>query len=106
MARAKHRTHRDAADEIRAATEWYLARSVDAADGFLTEFDETLNRVLSQPLMWPPYLFGTRCLQLHRYPYLLVYRTGEQELDILAVAHTSRRPGYWKDRRFGNEERG
>lgn len=100
MPRANYRMHKEASEEVRAATEWYLIRSVEAAEGFLTAFDEALNRVLSNPQMWPAYLFDTRGLQLHRYPYVLVYLIGEQEIDILAVAHTSRRPGYWKDRRF------
>lgn len=103
MPRAKFRIHNAASDEIRAATSWYLERSADAAEGFLTEFDEALNRVLSNPLMWPEYLFGTRGHQLHRYPFVLVYRFSGQ-VEILAVAHTSRRPGYWKERRFENEE--
>ena len=34
MPRAKHRLHKEASDEIRSATEWYLARSVEAAEGF------------------------------------------------------------------------
>jgi hypothetical protein len=36
---------------------------------------------------------------LHRFPYLLIYREREDGvIQILAVAHTSRRPGYWKER--------
>lgn len=33
------------------------------------------------------------------FPYRLVYREREDDLYIVAVAHTSRRPGYWKQRR-------
>lgn len=32
------------------------------------------------------------------YPYLLVYRVRDNLLQIIAVAHTSRRPSYWRDR--------
>lgn len=53
MPRAKYRMHEAASDEVRAGAEWYLARSPEAADGFVTEFDEALDRVLSAPQMWP-----------------------------------------------------
>jgi hypothetical protein len=34
-----------------------------------------------------------------RFPYKIVYRERADDLYIVAIAHTSRRPGYWKDRR-------
>jgi hypothetical protein len=35
-------------------------------------------------------------MRLRRYPYLLYYaRTDPAQVTVFAVAHASRRPGYW-----------
>ena len=46
-----------------------------------------------------PYLHGTRVVRLKGYPYLLVLKdlTASRVL-VVALAHTSRRPGYWRRR--------
>jgi toxin ParE1/3/4 len=33
-----------------------------------------------------------------RFPYRVAYLVTSQELRVLAVAHTRRRPGYWQSR--------
>ncbi len=35
---------------------------------------------------------------LRRFPYVIIYEIVSDEIHILAVAHTKRRPGYWKNR--------
>jgi plasmid stabilization system protein ParE len=37
---------------------------------------------------------------LKTYPYAVVFREGEEEILILAIAHGKRRPGYWRKRMF------
>jgi hypothetical protein len=36
---------------------------------------------------------------LHDYPYSVVYRVEPREIILIAIAHQSRRPGYWAGRR-------
>jgi mRNA-degrading endonuclease RelE of RelBE toxin-antitoxin system len=38
-----------------------------------------------------------RC-RLRRFPYGLIYAIDEGDILIVAVAHTHRRPDYWRDR--------
>jgi len=97
------RIHNAAAKEVSDAKAWYLRRSIKAARGFADELRRVLNRILDQPLMGPHYLKGSRRVQLHRYPYLVVYKVHGEVIRIYAVAHTSRRPGYWANRRFDTE---
>jgi hypothetical protein len=33
------------------------------------------------------------------FPYKVAYRIRDHDIHIVAIAHTSRRPGYWKNRR-------
>ena len=42
--------------------------------------------------------YAGRQLRVQGFPYYIVYRIREQDLYVVAVAHTSRRPGYWKNR--------
>jgi plasmid stabilization system protein ParE len=39
-----------------------------------------------------------RFFQLRRFPYLVIYEIRMAEILVLAVAHGSRRPNYWKNR--------
>jgi hypothetical protein len=36
---------------------------------------------------------------LDRFPFTLVYQINANEIVVLALAHMSRRPGYWSRRR-------
>jgi plasmid stabilization system protein ParE len=40
-----------------------------------------------------------RQLKVRGFPYVVVYRVRLDDVYVVAVAHTSRRPGYWKARR-------
>ncbi|MBK8977219.1 MAG: type II toxin-antitoxin system RelE/ParE family toxin [Planctomycetes bacterium] len=90
--------HPDAVDEAAAAREWYARRSPQAASGFVAELDRAVGAVGEAPLRWPPGPSGTRRALLRRFPFGLVYRVGVEEVQVIAVAHLRRRPGYWRER--------
>ncbi len=90
--------HPAARREIRASHAWYLKQSIQAADGFYEELIPALDRVQLQPHVYPSYLHGTQRMSLDRYPFSIVYRELLQEIQIIAVAHAKRRPGYWAER--------
>ena len=41
---------------------------------------------------------AARQLAVRGFPYVVAYRTRPDDVYIVALAHTSRRPAYWKDR--------
>ena len=41
---------------------------------------------------------AARQLKVRGFPYVIAYRIRPQDLYVVAVAHTSRRPGYWAHR--------
>jgi plasmid stabilization system protein ParE len=92
--------HHEAGLEFEAAFEWYMDRNPDAAVRFDLEVDRALAQILVAPRRWAAGPHGTRRFLLRQFPYVLIYRehAGSKEVQILAVAHTSRRPGYWKAR--------
>ena len=90
--------HPEALDEAVAATEWYAKRSRRAAEAFLDEIDRVIARLSEHPGQFPSYDFGTRRAMLRRFPWSLVFRETASGLEIIAVVHSRRRPGYWRSR--------
>ena len=93
------RFHPEAEQELAEAREWYRVRSEVAAQAFALEIDHAVARILETPLRYPFGRRGERRFVLDRFPYTILYRTRENDVFITAVAHQSRRPGYWRHRR-------
>jgi plasmid stabilization system protein ParE len=91
--------HPDALDEAEAAVSWYVERSERAPAAFIEEIDNAIQSILSAPKRWPIFESDFRRVPLFRFLYSVVYREKSNDLvQILAVAHGRRRPGYWKAR--------
>jgi plasmid stabilization system protein ParE len=90
--------HPEAIAEAQAANQWYRERSDSAAEAYLAELDLAVESIAENPEMWPRYVHGTRRYIFHRFPFYLVYRETVDGLEIIAVAHGRRKPGYWKNR--------
>jgi hypothetical protein len=48
-------------------------------------------------MRWPT-KSGVRRYVMCRFPFLVVYRVVGSEIEVIAVAHARRRPGYWRSR--------
>ena len=87
-----------ARQELRDAIVYY--DSVDSRLG--ADFREEVERVISLirqfPKAWPQLSLSTRRCRTKRFPYGLIYRIRNDEIEIVAVAHFSREPNYWVDR--------
>jgi plasmid stabilization system protein ParE len=84
--------------EANEAFDWYLDRSLSAAERFQRELERAQIAIQASPEVWGEYLAGTRHFLLKRYPYAVVYRVSEDRIEIVAIAHGRRKPGYWTDR--------
>jgi hypothetical protein len=91
------------AELIHAATRYEQEREGLGAE-FLRAVDRALGLVVAAPERWPlaPRVSprrGARRYVLERFPYAVTYRLiGDHELEVVAVAHHKRRPGYWAKR--------
>lgn len=90
---------REAVEEAEAAARWYAERSRTAAVEFSNEVDAAESAIAQFPEAWPPFDHNTRRYLLRRFPFNVVYRVEPERIVILAIAHASRRPGYWTSRR-------
>lgn len=86
--------------EFAEAARWYAIQAgrLQATD-FRNEVHRTLTLLRNHPQMGSPATLGVRHMVVHRYPYFIVYRADSDSLRVLAIAHQSRRPGYWSGRR-------
>lgn len=98
MGRVPVYIHPDALTEAEAATDWYARHSRKAAQAFVTELGYTIHSISEDSSRFPRGEFGTRTALLRKFPYLVVFRQSGAGLQIVAVAHGRRRPGYWRDR--------
>ena len=99
------RIHRLAEDELDEAASWYEWKQPGLGISLLNLIDETVERVRSGRLPGSAVshvnVNGARRVLLRRFPYSIVFYDFEDELVIIAFAHTSRRPGYWRSRNPG-----
>ena len=93
----------EAADEAAAAADWYDKER----EGLGTEFSDAVNAAIDlieedilplAPLPGASAAKGAKRLILKRFPYEIAVVERESEVVVIAVAHHSRIPGYWRNR--------
>ena len=91
--------HPAALEEAERSRDWYQVRNPLAASAFVRELERGINRIIESPQAWPAYIKGTRRYFLVGFPFSLIYRDRDGVIELLAIAHHRRRPGYWAERK-------
>lgn len=89
---------RGARRDLREAAAWYRERNSEVAARFLAEVERTLELIEQFPSTGAriPLVTGAaRRLPVNDFPYHVVFEVFPDRVEILAVAHDRRRPGYW-----------
>jgi len=97
------RIHAEAANEAAEAAAWYEKERPGLGEDFARAVDAALDLLEEEivPLVALPGAAGVRGVKrllLRRFPYAVVVRESSEEILVLALAHTARRPGYWRRR--------
>lgn len=87
-----------ARDELDEVVTYYNTQAPGLGDAFLVETLAAIDRIRRFPHAWHPLGEDIRRCRLRRFPYGLIYHEHQKEILILAVAHSHRRPDYWRDR--------
>jgi toxin ParE1/3/4 len=79
----------------------FYAREGNAELGlaFVAEFERALRVLCDQPRLGPVWRGTTRRFLLQRFPYGIIYQVKPDEIRVIALAHQSRRPEYWRGRK-------
>ena len=92
------RYHPEALKEMVEAAIFYEEHQEGLGSRFLDIIEDAFTKIAAHPTIWLADLQGRRKYRIKRFPYLLIYTISEDAIYILAVAHTSRKPNYWRVR--------
>jgi plasmid stabilization system protein ParE len=90
--------HPDAEMELIEAASYYEARVAGLGERLGREVRRTTALLLEHPEVGSKIEPDLRRFALDRFPYTIIYSVSRDVLYVLAVAHQSRRPGYWRSR--------
>jgi plasmid stabilization system protein ParE len=96
------RISEEAEAEMADAARWYESHHARLGTEFLDAVDAAVDRIAENPKVGSmvPGVSDSeiRRRPVRRFPYHVVYLELSDRLQILAVAHDRRRPGYWAGR--------
>jgi plasmid stabilization system protein ParE len=88
-----------AEEEYTESLKCYAERSLRAAERFDAAFEQALNSIAAHPERYPFCDDRHRFYLLKGYPFQIIdRRASENQWLVVAVAHTSRSPDYWRYR--------
>lgn len=91
--------HELAQQESRDAIAYLENESPGLGLHFIRELNLAAAAIAEAPRRWPVHSHGKRRYLLKQFSYALFYDIEPTEINVTAIAHTSRKPGYWKRRR-------
>jgi len=77
---------------------FYERRREFLGESFLAAVDDALRKIRLNPEIGRPGKFNTRSWKVKRFPFRAVYLEQPDRHWIVAIAHLSRKPGYWSRR--------
>lgn len=88
----------EARQEGMEAAAWYEEQQHGLGIRFLAEWRRAENRMLGNPLIHRCFEGDLRKVRFDVFSFALVFRIRRDDLEVIAVMHMSRNPGYWKER--------
>jgi plasmid stabilization system protein ParE len=85
--------------EVEDAAAHYEGERPGLGREFREEFEAALTRVRENPSAYSPEQGEFRACPLRRFSYTIFYADLADHVWVAAVAHQSRRPGYWARRK-------
>jgi hypothetical protein len=93
--------HPEASAEFLEAIAYYEERQAGLGLDLALEVKAAIERVVASPEGWPAIKGPIRRCLVHRFPYGILYFIEPAGIQILAVMHLHRSPGYWEHRQQG-----
>jgi toxin ParE1/3/4 len=89
--------------EINEHVAWYAERDQAAAERLAVLFEEAVLQIAKSPTQFSLMEMrrnpgNVRRVRLKNFPIYIPYQEFDNDIYIVAVAHTARRPGYWRNR--------
>lgn len=87
-------------EELAAAAAWYETKRMGLGVELIAAVNRVFEEILDAPLasaLWRDDRTYRRTI-VGRFPYVIFFQVVGDVVEVLAVAHAKRRPGYWVER--------
>ena len=88
--------------EIDDGHDFYNLQQTHLGETFKLDVKNCIDRIIKLPTLYPLSVDNIRRSLLHRFPYSVFYAIEENKIIIISVAHQSRRPFYWVEKKEKN----
>ena len=88
----------EAEHELRYAASYYENKQMGLGTGFIAEVEQTLSLIGAFPNLGTLITETERRMLIGKFPFEIIYCHSEGSIDVYAVKHLKRKPGYWKSR--------
>lgn len=82
--------------EIEQAILWYENESSGLGNVFFDNLYDTLDFIADNPEASPLKFDNFHCKVMQVFPFLIFYQLNSDTVEVIAVAHQKRKPGYWQ----------
>ena len=77
---------------------YYETAAATLGDDFLGDIQHAIDSIRERPRLGAEIAHGFRRVLVRRFPFSVVYFIELEQIVVVAVAHQSRSPDYWKER--------
>lgn len=92
------RFHSAARQELWHEVEFYDERGQGLGNELAAEVERVIRDIREYPELGTPDRVGTRRVKVHRFPFSIIYCVQSEQIVLVALAHHSRKPEYWRER--------
>jgi plasmid stabilization system protein ParE len=92
----------EAVKEAEAAADFYREKQPGLEQRFLEVLEDALRRIQRRPQIYQAIEEDIRKCKLPRFPYGIIFRVKRAHIEIIAIMHLRRQPGYWQTRMQSN----
>jgi toxin ParE1/3/4 len=93
------RFHPEAEAELNGAAAWYDEQRRGLGKRLLASVEDAVNRIRLNPELYQAVDDDVRRCPIRTFPFGVLFRSRPEAIEILAVMHLRREPGYWTRRR-------
>ncbi len=84
--------------EADEAAKFYEESQEGLGNRFIESLTDAVNRIRRNPSLYQKIYKNIRKCRMLRFPYGVIFRAQKNRVEIIAVMHLKRKPGYWKSR--------
>jgi plasmid stabilization system protein ParE len=85
--------------EYKDATRYYAGCHSGLEQRFMAAVERAIELIVEAPERWPILEADVRRCLTRVFPYVILYAVETDHVLIIAVMHSHREPGYWRDRK-------